>query len=61
MFIPPLIVSFSLARQCAQLWLTTRESLGHPLGIVSEPVNLVCPRELVEEAAKKVCFMYELL
>ncbi|KAF5952770.1 hypothetical protein HYC85_010714 [Camellia sinensis] len=25
----------SLARQCAQLWLKTRESLGHPLGVVS--------------------------
>ncbi|GMN55645.1 hypothetical protein TIFTF001_024757 [Ficus carica] len=44
----------SLARQCAQLWLKTRESLGHPLGIVSEPGNLVCPKELVEAAAKRV-------
>ncbi|KAL5560498.1 hypothetical protein UlMin_036709 [Ulmus minor] len=44
----------SLARQCAQLWLKTRESLGHPLGVVSEPVNLVCPKELVEAAVKKV-------
>ncbi|XP_024026458.1 glycine--tRNA ligase, chloroplastic/mitochondrial 2 isoform X1 [Morus notabilis] len=44
----------SLARQCAQLWLKTRESLGYPLGLVSEPVNLVCPKELVEAAAKRV-------
>ncbi|CAA7042671.1 unnamed protein product [Microthlaspi erraticum] len=28
----------SLARQCAQLWLKTRESLGHPLGIASEQI-----------------------
>ncbi|KAH0980588.1 hypothetical protein GBA52_007765 [Prunus armeniaca] len=44
----------SLARQCAQLWLKTRESLGYPLGVVSETVNLVCPEELVEAAVKKV-------
>ncbi|KAK1558545.1 hypothetical protein Q3G72_003553 [Acer saccharum] len=44
----------SLARQCAQLWLKTRESLEHPLGVVSEPVNLVCPKELLEAAIEKV-------
>ncbi|PRQ57408.1 putative glycine--tRNA ligase [Rosa chinensis] len=44
----------SLARQCAQLWLKTRESLGYPLGVVSETANLVCPKELVEAAVKKV-------
>ncbi|ONI22483.1 hypothetical protein PRUPE_2G132400 [Prunus persica] len=44
----------SLARQCAQLWLKTRESLGYPLGVVSETVSLVCPEELVEAAVKKV-------
>ncbi|XP_022156973.1 glycine--tRNA ligase, chloroplastic/mitochondrial 2 isoform X2 [Momordica charantia] len=44
----------SLARQCAQLWLKTRESLGHPLGVVSDPVDLVCPKELLEAAVKKV-------
>ncbi|KAM7277431.1 hypothetical protein ACFE04_019297 [Oxalis oulophora] len=44
----------NLARQCAQLWLKTRESLGHPLGIVSEPAHLVCPKETLETAAKKV-------
>lgn len=44
----------SLARQCAQLWLKTRESLNHPLGIVSQPCNSAVPRNLVEEAARKV-------
>ncbi|KAL0538241.1 hypothetical protein IC582_027252 [Cucumis melo] len=44
----------SLARQCAQLWLKTRESLGHPLGVVSDPVDLVCPKELLDAAVKKV-------
>ncbi|KAK6240112.1 hypothetical protein QUC31_005581 [Theobroma cacao] len=43
----------SLARQCAQLWLKTRESLGHPLGVVSESVDHVCPKEVLEAAAKK--------
>lgn len=46
--------SISLARQCAQLWLKTRESLGHPLGVVSNPADLVCPKELLDAAAKKV-------
>ncbi|KAF8662027.1 hypothetical protein HU200_056562 [Digitaria exilis] len=32
----------SLARQCAQLWVETRENLGHPLGTYEE-TNLVCP------------------
>ncbi|XP_030463262.1 glycine--tRNA ligase, chloroplastic/mitochondrial 2 [Syzygium oleosum] len=44
----------SLARQCAQLWLKTRESLGHPLGVVSEPVHLSCPQEFVDAASSKV-------
>ncbi|KAG6628540.1 glycine--tRNA ligase, chloroplastic/mitochondrial 2 isoform X1 [Carya illinoinensis] len=44
----------SLARQCAQLWLKTREALGHPLGIASDPVNVVCPKELLDAAVKKV-------
>ncbi|XP_042490114.1 glycine--tRNA ligase, chloroplastic/mitochondrial 2 [Macadamia integrifolia] len=44
----------SLARQCAQLWVKTRESLGHPLGIVSEQKHLICPKELLETALKKV-------
>ncbi|XP_048128782.1 glycine--tRNA ligase, chloroplastic/mitochondrial 2 isoform X2 [Rhodamnia argentea] len=44
----------SLARQCAQLWLKTRESLGHPLGVVCEPVHLACPLEVVDAALNKV-------
>uniref|UniRef100_A0A6N2NG88 glycine--tRNA ligase n=1 Tax=Salix viminalis TaxID=40686 RepID=A0A6N2NG88_SALVM len=44
----------SLARQCAQLWLKTRESLGYPLGTVSEPAQLVSAKELLEAAVKKV-------
>uniref|UniRef100_A0A2P2LYC4 glycine--tRNA ligase n=1 Tax=Rhizophora mucronata TaxID=61149 RepID=A0A2P2LYC4_RHIMU len=44
----------SLARQCAQLWLKTREFLGHPLGIVSDPVHLVCAKEVLEASLKKV-------
>ncbi|KAG6677369.1 hypothetical protein I3842_14G022700 [Carya illinoinensis] len=44
----------SLARQCAQLWLKTREALGHPLGIASDPVNVVCPKELLDAAVKKL-------
>ncbi|XP_057492068.1 glycine--tRNA ligase, chloroplastic/mitochondrial 2 isoform X1 [Actinidia eriantha] len=44
----------SLARQCAQLWLKTRESLGHPLGTFSEPDHLVCPKEVLEAAVSKV-------
>ncbi|XAR63269.1 Glycine--tRNA ligase [Bertholletia excelsa] len=43
----------SLARQCAQLWLKTRESLRHPLGVVSEPNNLVCQKEVLEAAVQK--------
>ncbi|KAL3516847.1 hypothetical protein ACH5RR_023749 [Cinchona calisaya] len=44
----------SLARQCAQLWLKTRESLGHPLGIVSQSGNFTVAREVLEEAVGKV-------
>jgi glycyl-tRNA synthetase len=32
----------SLARQCAQLWVETRENLGHPLGAYEED-NLIYP------------------
>lgn len=56
MSISTFLVSLSLARQCAQLWLETRESLGHPLGVVSEPVHQVCPKGLVETAANRVSF-----
>lgn len=31
----------SLARQCAQLWVKTRETLGHPLGISLEGNHLM--------------------
>ncbi|GAB4839962.1 Glycine--tRNA ligase, chloroplastic/mitochondrial 2 [Ancistrocladus abbreviatus] len=44
----------SLARQCAQLWLKTRESVGHPLGVVSEPDCWTCPKEIMESALEKV-------
>lgn len=44
----------SLARQCAQLWLQTRESLGHPLGVVSHSDHLIVQREVSEEATGKV-------
>ncbi|KAF2311052.1 hypothetical protein GH714_019304 [Hevea brasiliensis] len=44
----------SLARQCAQLWLKTRESLEHPLGTVSETIHLECAKDVLEAAAKKV-------
>ncbi|XP_072059956.1 glycine--tRNA ligase, chloroplastic/mitochondrial 2 isoform X2 [Arachis hypogaea] len=44
----------SLARQCAQLWLKTRENLGFPLGFISEPDNFVLPKEVLEAACEKV-------
>ncbi|KAK4379487.1 hypothetical protein RND71_001349 [Anisodus tanguticus] len=44
----------SLARQCAQLWLKTRESLGHPLGVVSQSDHLLVQRGVSEEAMGKV-------
>ncbi|KAK6258930.1 hypothetical protein SCA6_013404 [Theobroma cacao] len=47
-------VQVSLTRQCAQLWLETQESLGHPLGFVPKSVEHVCPKEVLEAAVKKV-------
>ncbi|GER56882.1 glycine--tRNA ligase alpha subunit [Striga asiatica] len=44
----------SLARQCAQLWLKTRESLGHPLGVASHPDHLGFQKEDMVELKKKV-------
>ncbi|XP_054784109.1 glycine--tRNA ligase, chloroplastic/mitochondrial 2 isoform X2 [Prosopis cineraria] len=44
----------SLARQCAQLWLKTRESLGYPLGFIVEPENLLLPKEVLAAAVNKV-------
>ncbi|KAK2975425.1 hypothetical protein RJ640_007344 [Escallonia rubra] len=43
----------SLARQCALLWSKTRESLRHPLGVLSEPNDLVS-KEILEVALDKV-------
>nr|GMC84874.1 glycine--tRNA ligase, chloroplastic/mitochondrial 2 isoform X1 [Ipomoea batatas] len=44
----------SLARNCAQLWLKTRETLGYPLGVISQPDRLVIPREDLKAAAGQV-------
>ncbi|CAI9101241.1 OLC1v1038518C1 [Oldenlandia corymbosa var. corymbosa] len=44
----------SLARQCAQLWLKTRETLGYPLGVISPPGSHAIEREVLEEAVQKV-------
>ncbi|XP_058104287.1 glycine--tRNA ligase, chloroplastic/mitochondrial 2 isoform X2 [Magnolia sinica] len=44
----------SLARQCAQLWVKTRESLGHPLGFFTEPNNLICSKEILQAEMRKV-------
>ncbi|KAG6393352.1 hypothetical protein SASPL_147591 [Salvia splendens] len=44
----------SLARQCAQQWLKTRESLGYPLGITSNPNHLGFQEEDIEELKIKV-------
>ncbi|CAN1145917.1 Glycine--tRNA ligase, chloroplastic/mitochondrial 2 [Linum perenne] len=38
----------SLARQCAQLWLKARESLGYPLGIVPEPAGRAYSERFLE-------------
>ncbi|KFK42585.1 hypothetical protein AALP_AA1G014500 [Arabis alpina] len=44
----------SLARQCAQLWLKTRESLGHPLGVASEHVPPIHHKTALEKVAEKI-------
>ncbi|KAK2405873.1 glycine--tRNA ligase, chloroplastic/mitochondrial [Trifolium repens] len=44
----------SLARQCAQLWLKTREMLGFPLGCISEPDQSVVPKDVLKAACEKV-------
>ncbi|KAL3651134.1 Glycine--tRNA ligase, chloroplastic/mitochondrial 2 [Castilleja foliolosa] len=44
----------SLARQCAQLWSMTRESLGHPLGVASHPDHPGFQKEDIEELKKKL-------
>lgn len=48
------LVFSSLARQCAQLWLKTREMLDFPLGFISEPDPFVLPQEILEAACEKV-------
>ncbi|KAH0452707.1 hypothetical protein IEQ34_020006 [Dendrobium chrysotoxum] len=42
----------SLARECAQLWVKSREMLGHPLGISSDGNSAIFPKVLVTELAK---------
>uniref|UniRef100_A0A1D1Z7D5 glycine--tRNA ligase n=1 Tax=Anthurium amnicola TaxID=1678845 RepID=A0A1D1Z7D5_9ARAE len=44
----------SVARQCAQLWVKTRESLGHPLGIASEASELLYQKHVIETELGKV-------
>ncbi|CAN6486281.1 unnamed protein product [Victoria cruziana] len=44
----------SLARNCAQLWVKTRESLGFPLGSVSEPKILADPKEIIQTEMEKL-------
>ncbi|XP_045788183.1 glycine--tRNA ligase, chloroplastic/mitochondrial 2 isoform X1 [Trifolium pratense] len=44
----------SLARQCAQLWLKTREMLGFPLGFISEPDQYAVPKDVLKAACEKV-------
>jgi hypothetical protein len=48
------LVFLSLARQCAQLWLKTREMLGFPLGFISEPDQSVVPKDVLKAACEKV-------
>ncbi|CAJ2652184.1 uncharacterized protein LOC123920112 isoform X3 [Trifolium pratense] len=44
----------NLARQCAQLWLKTREMLGFLLGFISEPDQSVVPKDVLKAACEKV-------
>ncbi|KAL0907737.1 hypothetical protein M5K25_022169 [Dendrobium thyrsiflorum] len=44
----------SLARECAQLWVKSREMLGYPLGISSDGDSAIFPKILVTEQAKQV-------
>ncbi|GJN29961.1 hypothetical protein PR202_gb18231 [Eleusine coracana subsp. coracana] len=43
----------SLARQCAQLWVETRENLGHPLGTYEE-ANIIYPHDSGKSTTKEV-------
>ncbi|PKU86358.1 Glycine--tRNA ligase 2, chloroplastic/mitochondrial [Dendrobium catenatum] len=42
----------SLARECAQLWVKSREMLGYPLGISSDGNSAIFPKILVTEQVK---------
>ncbi|KAH7668362.1 Glycine--tRNA ligase protein [Dioscorea alata] len=42
----------SLACQCAQLWVKTQETLGHPLGICSEVNHVDHPKTIKEQVEK---------
>ncbi|KAK2445274.1 glycine--tRNA ligase, chloroplastic/mitochondrial [Trifolium repens] len=44
----------SLARQCAQLWLKTREMFGFPLGFISEPDQSAVPKDVLKAACEKL-------
>ncbi|XP_057817373.2 glycine--tRNA ligase, chloroplastic/mitochondrial 2 isoform X1 [Cryptomeria japonica] len=44
----------SLARQCAQLWVKTRELLGYPLGIWEEKEVLCYPQEAIDKLVEKI-------
>ncbi|PNX56925.1 glycine-tRNA ligase 2 chloroplastic/mitochondrial-like, partial [Trifolium pratense] len=48
-----ILVFLSLARQCAQLWLKTREMLGFLLGFISEPDQSVVPKDVLKAACEK--------
>ncbi|TVU12952.1 hypothetical protein EJB05_46619 [Eragrostis curvula] len=43
----------SLARQCSQLWVETREKLGHPLGTCEE-ANVIYPHDSGKSSSKEV-------
>jgi glycyl-tRNA synthetase len=47
----------SLARQCAQLWVKTRENLGYPLGTYQES-NLIYPH-VSEKPSRKVFHLHD--
>ncbi|ONK59089.1 uncharacterized protein A4U43_C08F2860 [Asparagus officinalis] len=42
----------SLARQCAQLWVETRKTLGHPLGISFEGIHVNYPSVAMRKVAE---------
>ncbi|KAG9452154.1 hypothetical protein H6P81_005058 [Aristolochia fimbriata] len=44
----------SLARECAQLWVKTRENLGHPLGKYSEASHIISTKDILESEIRKI-------